>query len=85
MNEAEKPVTWKAYALVGVMAVGLGTAAWYTLSDCSSTPSTRPENQAEVNRQKGIQSLVCDPGSVQHFNPKECDASKGLEMELYQK
>ncbi|MFH0701111.1 MAG: hypothetical protein V2A62_01605 [Candidatus Woesearchaeota archaeon] len=85
MSEAEKPVTWKAYALVGVMAASLGTAAWYFLSYSSPTSSTRPENQAEISRQKGIQSLVCDPGNLQHFNPEECEVSKGLEAGLYWK
>jgi len=58
-------------------AVVFAAALYYLHSNQSNVPRTDP-----TSYQRGIQSLVCDPSNLQHFNPEECEASKDLEASL---
>ena len=101
MNEADFSFKERAYASIrrfylnsdtipSIKAIGIGILfsvfSWYVLSSTAGNPyQPSKEAQALIEQQKGIQSLVCDPSNTQHFNPEECEISKGLEARLYWK
>jgi hypothetical protein len=81
MEPDQGPVPLRNYLIVLGMAVALGAAAWYVFSNLPYTPS-RDSIRAQIEQQHGIQSLVCDPSNLQHFNSDECERSKELERLL---